>query len=108
MLAINTLTPASPVHYYSALYSKLVRLATGTSVMPVLSTASWTTSMRESVVMSRCSFQESEAGIVVHHSDQVVVAPSDDLEVGGIGSPHLVRASGLAVVLLGGLQLHLR
>ena len=43
---------------------------------------------------------EDEAGVVVHHGDQVVVAPTYHPEVGGIGGPHLVRACGLAVVLL--------
>jgi len=34
-----------------------VRSSTGTSVMPVASTASWITSMRELAAMSLCSFQ---------------------------------------------------
>jgi hypothetical protein len=48
-----------------------------------------------------------EAGVVVHHGDQVVVAQAHNLEVGGVCSPHLVRAGGLAVVLFGGFELHL-
>ena len=37
--------------------SSLVRSSTGTSVIPVASTASWITSMRELADMSFCSFQ---------------------------------------------------
>ena len=50
---------------------------------------------------------QDEAGVVVHHGDQVVVAPTNHPEVGGIGGSHLVRACGLAVVLLTRGQSHL-
>ena len=43
---------------------------------------------------------QDEAGVVVHHGDQVVVATTYDPEVGGIGGPYLVGARGLAMVLL--------
>ena len=50
---------------------------------------------------------QDEAGVVVHHRDQVIEAPADHPEVRGVSGPHLVRPAGLAVVLLAGLELHL-
>ena len=43
---------------------------------------------------------DNEAGVVVHDSDHVVVAPANDPEVGGVCGPHLVWSSGLTVELL--------
>ena len=48
-----------------------------------------------------------ETGVVVHHGDQVVVAPAHHSEVGGIGGPHLVGTCGLPVVLLARSKSHL-
>jgi len=41
---------------------------------------------------------------VVEHGRQIHPAPSDDLEVGKIGLPHLVRSRGLGVERIGGLD----
>src|SRR3546814_10646445 len=40
---------------------------------------------------------------VVEHGREVHPAPPDDLEVGEVGLPHLVRAGSLGVELIGGL-----
>ena len=40
--------------------SRFVRFATEVSVMPVLSTGSWTTSMRDSAVVSRRLWENTE------------------------------------------------
>ena len=50
----------------------------------------------------------NESGVVVHDGDQVVVAPADHSEVGGVGRPHLVGSGGLPVVLLPRCESHLR
>ena len=44
------------------------------------------------------------ARVVVEHGRQVHPAPPDDLEVGEVGLPHLVRPGGLRVELVGGLD----
>jgi hypothetical protein len=41
---------------------------------------------------------------VVEHGRQIHPAPADDLEVGEVGLPHLVRPRGLGVELIGGLD----
>src|SRR2546428_7343323 len=78
--------------------------------MPVFSTASWTTSIKEPAVMSNCKRPgQDEAAVVVQDGDQVVVAPAGYLEVGAVAGPHLVGARGLAVVfLLGSEAQHFR
>ena len=43
---------------------------------------------------------QDETGVVVHHGHQVIIAPANHPEVGGVGGPHLVRPCGFGVVFL--------
>ena len=72
----------------------------GISVIPVESSASWTTldeGVDRHVPLHLVS--QDEPGVVVYHRNQVIVAPAYDSELGCIGGLELVGACGLVLIL---------
>jgi hypothetical protein len=48
--------------------------------------------------------RDDVAGIVVEHGREVNPAPTDQLEIGKIGLPHLIRAGGFGVELVASID----
>ena len=46
------------------------------------------------------------ARVVIEHGRQIHPAPADDLELGEVGLPHLVRPGGLGMEAIGRLDHH--
>ena len=47
------------------------------------------------------------AAVIIQYRAEVIPAPTDDLEVGEVGLPHLVDRGGLVRELIGGLDHHI-